>query len=126
MFKRNNAIRYQIVDVFSVIPFSGNPAGIIVNAASLDDKTMQQIAKEMKVIYGAWVALLAGVARMAEDRGLSLGGFTAEEIAALVSASFVGAESLILLGLEGEEVPLRAALRRVGDLIRVAEEGKSQ
>lgn len=49
MFKRDRAVRYQIVDVFSVMPFSGNPAGVIVNAASLDDKAMQQIAKEMNI-----------------------------------------------------------------------------
>lgn len=82
------------------------------------------LAKEMNEIYGAWVELLAGVARGAEERGVSLGGFTAEEIAALVSASFVGAESLILVGLESKKVPLRAALRKVGDLIRVGEDAR--
>lgn len=84
------------------------------------------LAKELIGIYGAWFALLASVARDAEERGLSLGGFTAEEIAALVSASFVGAESLILVGLEGDQLPLRAALRKVGVLIRVAEEGRDR
>lgn len=84
----------------------------------------EALAAEMKEIYGAWVALLADVARRAEETGLSLGGFSAEEVAALVSASFVGAESLILVGLEGEAVPLRAALRKVGDLIRIAEGGR--
>lgn len=84
----------------------------------------EALAAEMKEIYGAWVALLADVARRAKERGLSLGGFSAEEVAALVSASFVGAESLILVGLEGETVPLRAALRKVGDLIRIAEDGE--
>lgn len=84
------------------------------------------LADEMKEIYGAWIALLTGVARSAEEQGLRLGGFTAAEIAALVSASFVGAESLILVGLEGEKVPLRAALRKVGDLIRTAEAGNQR
>lgn len=82
------------------------------------------LGKEMREIYGAWSELLTGVAQRAEERGLSLGGFTTEEIAALVSASFVGAESLILVGLEDERVPLRAALRKVGELIRIAEEGR--
>jgi len=84
------------------------------------------LAKELSGIYGAWFALLASVARDAEERGLSLGGFTAEEIAALVSASFVGAESFILVGLEGDKLPLRAALRKVGVLIRVAEEDRER
>jgi AcrR family transcriptional regulator len=80
------------------------------------------LADELKEVYGAWVALLARVAQGAGKQGLSLGGFAAEEIAALVSALFVGAESLILVGLESEKVPLRAALRKVGDLITLAEE----
>lgn len=84
----------------------------------------EALAAEMKEIYGAWVALLADVARRAEDEGLTLGGFLAEEVAALVSASFVGAESLILVGLDDETVPLRAALRKVGDLIQIAEDGQ--
>lgn len=49
MFKRERAIRYQIVDVFSIMPFCGNPAGIIVNAASLNDKDMQNIAREINI-----------------------------------------------------------------------------
>jgi AcrR family transcriptional regulator len=84
----------------------------------------EALGKEMREIYGAWTELLTSVARRAEERGASLGGFTAEEIAALVSTSFVGAETWILLNLESERIPLRAALRKVGDLIRVAEEGR--
>lgn len=49
MFKRERAVRYQIVDVFSIMPFSGNPAGIVVNAASLDDRAMQKIAREINI-----------------------------------------------------------------------------
>lgn len=41
--------------------------------------------------------------------------------AAPASASFVDAEALILPGYEAETVPSWAALRKVGDLIRVAE-----
>jgi hypothetical protein len=35
----------------------------------------------------------------------------------------MGAESLYLLGGEKKGVPVRQALRRVGDLIRIAEAG---
>jgi hypothetical protein len=50
-----------------------------------------------------------------------LGPFTAGEIAALVSNAFIGGESLYLLGLERRGVPVRQALRRFGELIRMAE-----
>jgi hypothetical protein len=40
----------------------------------------------------------------------------------LIGAAFGGAESLLLLGMEGPEVPIRAALRRVGEVIRHFEE----
>jgi AcrR family transcriptional regulator len=80
------------------------------------------LGKEMRGIWGGWIALLVEVAKDAEAKGLFLGGFTPEEVVALVSAGFVGAESFILLGMEREGPPYRRALRRVGDLIRIAEE----
>lgn len=82
----------------------------------------EALGKEMRQIWDGWGSLLLGVARESERKGMSLGGLTPEEVVALVSASFVGAEAMILLGYESERVPLRAALRRVGDLIRIAEE----
>ena len=84
----------------------------------------ESLGKEMRGIWGAWQDLLREVANDASERGILPAMWTPNEIVALVSAGFVGAESLILLGMEDEEVPLRAALRKVGDLIRVAEEGK--
>ena len=42
-------------------------------------------------------------------------------MAALIGCAFIGAESLYLLGGEKKGVPVRQALRRVGDLIRIAE-----
>ena len=48
-----------------------------------------------------------------------------EELAALVANAFIGAESHYLLGLEKKGAPVRQALRRVGDLIRMAEGGSS-
>lgn len=81
----------------------------------------EAVGKEMASIWGAWSEVLLVVARDAEVSRLLPPGFTAEEIAALISAAFVGAEVLILLGMESETTPYRAALRRVGDLIRAAE-----
>jgi hypothetical protein len=43
-------------------------------------------------------------------------------VATLFSLAFLGAESLILLGATEEQMPCRAALRRVGTLIRALEE----
>ena len=52
----------------------------------------------------------------------ALGPFTAQELTALIAAAFVGTESQILLGIAEEDLPLRAALRRVGDVIAAAEQ----
>ena len=72
-----------------------------------------------------WVELIVGVARRAEEKFGGLGPLTPEEIGAFAANAFIGAESLYLLGLEKKGVPLRQALRRVGDLIRLAERGQS-
>ena len=52
-----------------------------------------------------------------------MSGLAPEEVASLASAAFLGAESMILLGLEDEAIPLRNALRRIGRLIKGLEEG---
>ena len=64
------------------------------------------------------------VVREVEGRLGSLGPFRAEEITALVGAAFVGAESLILLGFDDTRHPMRAALRRVGEIIAMTETSK--
>ena len=69
-----------------------------------------------------WNSVLTELATSAEVKGLNLGPFTATEIAALTGADFLGAESLILLGLESDHMPLRKALRRIGQLIKNIEE----
>ena len=82
------------------------------------------VAAVVRSAVTQWVDLIAGVARRAERQLGGLGPFTPEEIAALIANAFIGAESLFLLGFEDKGTPVRQALRRVGDLIRVAE-GKS-
>lgn len=49
--------------------------------------------------------------------------FSAEELAILTSVAFLGAEAIILLGVEEAVAPTRAALRKVGALIRRFDEG---
>jgi hypothetical protein len=65
--------------------------------------------------------LITDLARRAEREFGGLGPFTADEVAALVAHAFIGAESHYLLGLEKKGVPVRPALRRFGDLIRILE-----
>ena len=60
----------------------------------------------------------APLARRFEQQYGRLGPFTPEEVGALVSNAFIGAESLVLTGLEKKDVPIRESLRRIGALIR--------
>jgi AcrR family transcriptional regulator len=85
------------------------------------------VAKVVRAGLMGWFDLIAGVARQAErELGLGLGPFSAEEVAALISTAFIGGESLYLLGAEKKGAPLRQSLRRVGDVIRIAESKSSK
>lgn len=75
-------------------------------------------------LLGGWFRVLGDVAETAQRGGTDFGPFEPEELVALVAAAFLGAESMILLGIEGDRLPLRAALRRVGDLLRAAESSR--
>jgi hypothetical protein len=70
--------------------------------------------------------LIAGVAHRAEGELGGLGPFTPQEVAALVANAFIGAESLYLLGIEKKGSPVREGLRRLGELIRLAEGAQRQ
>jgi AcrR family transcriptional regulator len=83
--------------------------------AGWSDANIAAAAREM---LGGWYGLLADVARREQERGTNLGGFTPEEIAALMGTPFLGAEELILLGVTEASLPIRSALRKVGVLLR--------
>ncbi len=85
-----------------------------------------EIAKVVRAGLIVWFDLLTELARKAERELKGLGPLSAEEVAALIGSAFVGAESVYLLGGEKKGVPVRKALRRVGDLIRIAEGGSSK
>jgi hypothetical protein len=85
--------------------------------------TNDAIAAEVRALLQRWFSLLTDVLIEAEQSGLSFGLFQPREVATLIGLQFMGGESLLLLGLESDRVPVRAALRRVGGLIRQAEEG---
>lgn len=77
-----------------------------------------ELAAAVRSVLQGWFDLLADVATRAEERLGSLGPFTAQELAALVGDAFLGAETMLLLGVADRDVPHRSALRRVGDWIR--------
>ena len=91
-------------------------------AASWSNKELGSAVREL---LNGWFALLADVAREAEDKHGSLGPFTAEEMATLIGTAFIGSASLLLLGFDRDVLPIRSALRRIGVLIRQLEEGTS-
>jgi AcrR family transcriptional regulator len=80
-----------------------------------------EVAKVIRAGLSGWVDLIVRAAAKAEATLGRLGPFSAEEIGAIAAASFIGGESLYLLGLERKGMPIRAALRRIGDLIRIKE-----
>jgi AcrR family transcriptional regulator len=82
------------------------------------------VAKVVRAGLIGWFDLIAELAQKAEREFGGLCPFTAKEVAALIGSAFMGAESLHLLGAEKKGVPMRQALRRFGDLIRLAEGAK--
>lgn len=76
------------------------------------------VGASVRELLAGWYSLLTDVAAEAEARHGPLGPFTAREVATLIGNSFIGSEALILLGFERDDLPVRAALRRIGVLIR--------
>jgi AcrR family transcriptional regulator len=79
------------------------------------------VAKVIRAGLLGWMELLTELARRADRELGGLSPFSAEEVAILIGSAFVGAESHYLLGFEKRGVPVRQALRRFGDLIRIRE-----
>jgi hypothetical protein len=92
-------------------------------AASWADAAVGQVVRA--AIMG-WVDLIVDVARKAERELGGIGPLTPEEVGAFAANTFIGAESLYLLGLEKKGSPVRQVLRRIGDLVRSAEGGPSK
>lgn len=90
-------------------------------AAGWSDPTL---ATALRDLLSGWFKLLADVARELGERRGGLGPFTAEEVGALMGIPFIGAEPMLLLGIDDDTLPARSALRKVGVLIRMLEEGE--
>lgn len=76
-----------------------------------------QIGDAVRQSLRKWSDLHVALASEFADRIGGLGPFEAEDIAALVGTAFIGTEAYLLLGCEGEILPVRRALRRVGKII---------
>jgi AcrR family transcriptional regulator len=81
-----------------------------------------EIAAAVRSYIGGWVDLLEQTASQAAPRFGDLGPFSPREIAALIGTTFLGMETMILLGFSEETLPCRSALRSVGFLLRTWEE----
>jgi AcrR family transcriptional regulator len=88
-------------------------------AAGWSDADVAAAVSEFQL---GWYALLAEVAEREGHRLGGLGPFTPAEVGVLMGIPFIGAESLILLGVSEDRMPMRSALRKIGTLIRVLEE----
>lgn len=86
-----------------------------MTAAGWSDVT---IAARVRDDLRAWFELLAVVATDAVERLDGASSFTPRELAVLTSTAFLGVESMILLGFTEEDMPMRSALRSVGEMIR--------
>ena len=78
----------------------------------------EQLAAKVRELLAGWIGLLTDVARRTAEQYGALGPLTPAEAGALMALPFVGAEPMILLGFDEEAFPARAALRKVGVLIR--------
>ena len=81
-----------------------------------------EIAEAVSAEVRGWFDLLAEVARRASERLGIDSPFTPAELAALAGLPFLGAETLILLGMDEARVAARSALRKIGELLRTFEE----
>ena len=82
----------------------------------------REIAGAVSTQIQGWFDLLAEVAQRSAERFGSLGPFTPEELAALAGLPFLGAEAVILLGLDESKIAAGPALRKIGELLRMLEE----
>jgi AcrR family transcriptional regulator len=82
----------------------------------------EHVAVRVRDDLRGWFRLLTRVTERFEVEVGGLGPFAPAEVATLAGVAFLGAETLILLGFGEDDLPARAALRKVGSLIRSVEE----
>ena len=85
----------------------------------------EELAAKARHVLRGWYENVRTLAEEAMERFGPLGPLTAVDLVTLVSIAFMGAEHLILAGNERPELPVRQALRKVGDLMRMAEAARA-
>ena len=81
-----------------------------------------EIAAAVSAEVRGWFDLLADVAQRAAKRFGAPSPFTPAELAVLAGLPFLGAEALILLGIDESQIAARSALRKIGERLRLLEE----
>ncbi len=84
------------------------------------------VGAAVRALLAGWYELLIDVLGQAEAEHGPLGPFTAEELGTLIGNSFLGSEAMLLLGFDRQTLPIRSALRRVGQLFRTWEGASRQ
>jgi AcrR family transcriptional regulator len=92
-------------------------------AAGWSDPHLASVVRDS---ISGWMDLLTTVARRAEKEFGPLDPFAPEDISALVGSAFIGAEAYLLLDFESKRVPVRRALRRIGEAMRRLERAKKK
>jgi AcrR family transcriptional regulator len=87
-----------------------------------DPEISDAVSAEVK----GWFDLLAEVAQRAAKRFGSLSPFTPQELAALAGLPFLGAEAVILLGIDDSKIAARSAMRKIGEMLRALEESPNR
>ena len=85
-----------------------------------------EVGAAVRSLLGGWYDVLSEVLAEAEAKHGPLGPFTSDELATLIGNSFLGSEALLLLGFDRQSMPIRSALRRVGQLLRTWEEAHDE
>jgi AcrR family transcriptional regulator len=80
-----------------------------------------EVREAVRDLLGGWTSVLTDAVEKGMAAGMTFGAFSTAEIVSLVSSAFIGAEAMILLGLDTKHLPLRGALRRVGEAISAIE-----
>ena len=78
-----------------------------------------QMARAARRVLGGWFVLLNGLGDELRQSIGALEGLSGQEIAALVGMAFLGAESLILVGMN---LPVEETLRGVGRVLKTLED----
>ena len=83
--------------------------------------TSVEVRDAVDGVLAAWSGALTEVVKQGRAAGANFGAFETAELVALVLSAFLGAESLVLLGLDRDQLPIRGALRRVGEALAALE-----